>query len=114
MRLNFRYLASLLLLSFTLVGCGPGSTEVQQVAVPTKDILKASLQNPADSGQLGSEVITIEESIQKMKAENAANADALAKDFEELKGSELTGESKSKSQRNARQALVAWLSSSFE
>jgi hypothetical protein len=91
-----RYFALLLLLSAFVVGCGQGSTEVQQVAVPTADILKASLKNPAETGQLGSELITIEESIAKLQTEKSANADALAKDLEELKTADTPAKVKAK------------------
>jgi hypothetical protein len=82
---TLRCFALLLLLSSLVTGCGQGSTEVQPVAVPTSDILKVSLKSPAETGQLGSELITIEECVEKLKAENAANAGALAQDLEELK-----------------------------
>ena len=91
-----RCFALLFLLSVLVAGCGPGSTEVQQVAVPSSDILKASLKGPAETGQLGSEMITIEETIAKMQTEKTANAEALAKDLEALKAANTPAKVKAK------------------
>ncbi len=75
-----------------------GSTDVsqQQLAVPTGDMLKAGLKGPSETGTLGSELITIEEAINKMKAENTANAPALAKDLEDLKAANTPAKVKAK------------------
>ena len=96
MNSGFQCFALLILLSSLLVGCGQSSTPVEQVAVPTADILKSSLRNPAETGQLGSELITIEESIAKMQTENTANAGALAKDLEALKAADTPAKIKAK------------------
>lgn len=69
----------------SLCGCDPGSTEVQPIAVSVKDVLKANLQSPADTGALGSELTVIEENIEKLATEDAAKSAALKKDLEELK-----------------------------
>ncbi len=82
---KFQSLLSIALVCLVFSGCDPGSTEVQPIAVSPKDMLKANLQSPADTGMLGSEMVVIEENIEKLAVEDAAKADALRKDLEELK-----------------------------
>lgn len=89
-------LLSIVMVSAVLCGCDPGSTEVQPIAVSVKDVLKANLQSPADTGALGSELTVIEENIGKLATEDAAKADALKKDLEELKKANNAAKIKSK------------------
>ena len=84
------------LVALTFSGCGPGSTEVQPIAVSPKDMLKANLQSPAETGTLGSEMVVIEENIEKLAAEDAAKADVLRADLEELKKANNPSKVKSK------------------
>ena len=79
----FQSIALVVLISF--VGCGATvpdtavEVEVQEVPV------KAVLEDVANTGELGSVGMEIEESLQKMKADGHPKADELLADYEELK-----------------------------
>lgn len=68
-----------------IVGCGPGQTAVEVPQTGVKDLIKQQLQSPANSGTLGSEMMAIEQDLQKLSAEDPAKATELQKDMEELK-----------------------------
>lgn len=73
------------LLLSCVIGCGPGSTEIQVQQVPTTEILKVYLKNSSETGQLGSEMQNIDEEITKLIAEDPAKGNALKADFEAVK-----------------------------
>lgn len=62
---------------------------------------KIALQDIAKSGQLGSDVMTIEEEFAKLKEEGAANADELLSDLEEMKAMSSPAEIKKKAEEIA-------------
>jgi hypothetical protein len=66
-----------------VVGCGPTDTvvEVEEVVVPAK----AMLEDVAETGELGSASMEIRDALEGMKVEgDAAKADALLKELDEL------------------------------
>ncbi|MCS7237786.1 MAG: hypothetical protein NZ899_05880 [Thermoguttaceae bacterium] len=69
-------------------GCGgstgPGAQKVQPVQVQPTDAMRSALESIAQSGQVGSEGLTIQENIEKLRASDASKADQLAKDYQEL------------------------------
>ena len=68
-----------------VVGCGgPQSVKVTPKNTPAVDAVKGALDEVAKSGQLGSGGLTIQENLEKLKATDAAKADALLKDYGEL------------------------------
>lgn len=84
-------LAVLLLLVVALglaAGCGgstgPAPQKVQPVQVEPTEAIRSALQSIAQSGQVGSEGLTIQENIEKLRSTDAAKADVLAKDYQEL------------------------------
>lgn len=84
---------SLLLLFFAVlaIGCqGSGSTPVAAPAGSTTDLVKKDLQMIVDNGQMGSEMMSIQNNLEKLKATDAAKADELLADLKGLEG--LSGE----------------------
>jgi hypothetical protein len=83
-----RLIAVLLAASVLVVGCsggtGPGPQKVTPPQVQPADAIRSALQSVAQSGQLGSEGLTIQENIEKLRATDSAKAEALAKDYQEL------------------------------
>jgi hypothetical protein len=68
-----------------LAGCGgPGSVPVEQPDTSAVDAVRRELQMVKDSGALGSEMISIQDNLEKMKATDAATAEALLADLQEL------------------------------
>lgn len=68
------------------IGCGPSSTEVpeQDPGLTTSDLIKQDLQMVVDNGQLGSEMMSIKNNLEKLKSDDAAKAEELLTDLEEL------------------------------
>jgi len=69
------------------LGCTSEASKTQPVQPPQispVDAIRSALQSVAQSGQLGSEGLSIQENIQKLRATDAAKADALAADYQEL------------------------------
>lgn len=72
-------------LPLMIVGCS-ATTSDTPVEVKSQDpATKSMLEDIAKSGQIGSDAMTIEESLLKMKNSGDAKADELLKDFAELK-----------------------------
>lgn len=96
--MNKLCLTLLLGVALSFVGCNATvpdtAEEVQVQEVPVKSVL----EDVANSGELGSAAMEIEESLQKMKADGHPKADELLTDFENLKSA--TG-AKVKSQAKA-------------
>jgi len=68
-----------------LIGCSGEKTTPVQQAAPT-DQVKSALQNVADTGTIDSGLVTVRDQLEAMKATDAAKADALLKDLDELEG----------------------------
>lgn len=68
------------------VGCsgGPKSERITPKTVPPAEAAKAALKEIAESGQVGSGADMIRENFEKLKATDAAKAEALLKDCEAL------------------------------
>jgi len=69
-----------------VLGCGESSTEVpvDPPGLTVRDLIKQDLQMIIDNGQLGSEMMSIENNLEKLKAENSGKAEELQKDLDEL------------------------------
>lgn len=66
-----------------IVGCGgTSSIPVKDQAAP--DQVKMALQTVADTGEIDSGIMVVQEQLEVMKATDAAKADELLKDLEEL------------------------------
>jgi len=80
----------LLVFALAVIGCsggtGPGPQKVQPVQVQPADAIRSALESVAQTGQLGSEGLTIQENIEKLRASDPAKAEELAKDYEALQG----------------------------
>ncbi len=63
---------------------------------PTTEILKVYLKNSSETGQLGSEMQSIDEEIAKLTAEDAAKGNALKADFDAVKSAKSEAAVKSK------------------
>lgn len=89
---------SLLSLAVAVIGCGPGSTPVEEEpGLSTKDLIRQDLQNTAETGQLGSEMMSIQNELEKLKQENPELAQELSEDLNELEGMQ-GSQAKSKAQ----------------
>lgn len=71
----------------SLVGCGgPGSTPVPPPSISIADLIRNDLKMIADSGQVGSEVSSIQDNLTKYREENPAVASQLLTELEKLQG----------------------------
>lgn len=91
----------LLAVAMMIVGCSASVQDNPVPVTPTGGNAKIALEGIAQSGQLGSDVMTIEEEFAKLKEEGAANADELLSDLEELKTMSNPAEIKKKAQEIA-------------
>ncbi|MFG0333873.1 MAG: hypothetical protein ACF8TS_10970 [Maioricimonas sp. JB049] len=77
--------SALLAVALMMVGCTSSVPDNPVPVSQTGGNAKIVLQDIAESGQLGSDVMTLEEEFAKLKEEGAANADELLSDLDELK-----------------------------
>ena len=78
------------------VGCSAGVQDNPVEVTPTGANAKIALEGIAESGQLTSDVMTIEDDIAALKESDPAKAEALEKDLEELKAMSKPAEIKKK------------------
>ena len=71
------------------IGCGPGSTPVEQPDVSAENEIRLNLQTTIENGNLGSEMMNIESAIDELAAEQPTKAAELQADLIELQ--ELSG-----------------------
>lgn len=74
------------------IGCNPdaGSTAVEDPGLSRADLIKNDLQVIVDNGEMGSEMMSIQNNLEALKADDAAKAEELLTDLKGLEG--LTGE----------------------
>ncbi len=77
------WLKRLLLVAGMLVALGCGREETQTVAPPQSQI-KPTLESVAQTGTIDSGLITVREELEAMKTTDAAKAETLLKDLDEL------------------------------
>lgn len=80
---NLHHKIGSLLLGLSLLGCGGGVSSTS-VTPPPPPPAKAMLDEVATSGQLGSGASMIRDSLESLKASDAAKAEALLKELDEL------------------------------
>ena len=96
--MKYALLCCLIALTFCL-GCGP-STQSTTVEPPKPvEEIKATLKGYADSGQLDSGIVILEEEIAKLKETDAALASTLEEDLAKLQSA--SGRSAVKKQAEA-------------
>jgi hypothetical protein len=67
-----------------LAGCGSGDSPKAVTPPAATDAMKATLTEVAQTGQLNSGAMSLEGDIERLRATDAAKADALKKDYDEL------------------------------
>jgi hypothetical protein len=67
-----------------VVGCGPQSVPVEQPSQAQQEAVVRNLEMVAESGQLGSEMMEIQQSLEEMKATDSETATELLADLEEM------------------------------
>lgn len=67
-----------------VLGCGPGSTPVPESTTPPSELIRTDLQYIVESGQVGSEMMTIQENITRIGEEDPDKAALLQKDYDQL------------------------------
>ena len=75
---------ALLLASVTAGGCGVSSTPIEQPTSSTVELIKSDLKMVIDNGQLGSEMMSIQNNLEKLREENSAKAEELLADLKAL------------------------------
>lgn len=80
---TLRYCA-LLILAVFICGCG-SDTSVKVTPQPQSNALKATLQDIAASGELGSGADGLPAQLEELKATDPAKGEALLADYEKLK-----------------------------
>lgn len=83
MRFAVRYLFLTMALA-VIIGCAPSSIPVEQPNVAAKQAVETNLQMAAESGQVGSEMMEVQQKLEEMKATDSALATELLADLEEL------------------------------
>lgn len=77
---------SVVCITLLSIGCGPSSTPVEAPETTTIDLIRKDLQPAAETGQLGSEMMSIQGNLDKLADEDPAKAAELREDLEELQG----------------------------
>ncbi len=74
------------LVGFAAVGCGGDGGQVMEASVPPAEAqMKSMLEKAAESGEsMGSGAMILQEGIDSIRERDAAKADALQKEYEEL------------------------------
>ncbi len=78
---------ALVMAAAMLLGCGPGGTPVPENTIPTTELIKNDLKSIATTNQLGSEMVTIDQNIEKLAETDPEKAAELRKDYEKLQQS---------------------------
>ncbi len=74
----------LVLLVVCLAGCGSGETTMSVEEAPAEDQIRSALQSVADTGMVDSGLMVVREKLEEMKETDAAKAEALLKDLDQL------------------------------
>lgn len=77
-------LAALVVLAAVLAGCS-GSEAVPPPTGGPAQLIKTDLQNAASTGQMGSEMVSIDQRMEELKASEPAKAAEVQKIWDELK-----------------------------
>lgn len=75
----------MLILLVTFVGC-TREIAVEPPRVEATEAVRSRLEEVAKTGQVGSEVILIEEALKRLQETDAAKANELLQDLEQLQG----------------------------
>lgn len=70
-----------------LLGCGPGSTPVEVPQMSPAEEIRRDLQTIVETGQTGSEMVLIEQNIDKLQQADPDKAAQLSTEFQKLQGS---------------------------
>ena len=70
----------------SVIGCGQGGTSPSKKDSAPAANAKATLEDVAKTGRLGSGMMAVDGYIDSLRKSDAAKADALAKDLNELRG----------------------------
>ena len=89
-------LLTLLVAVLAAVGCEPASEPVEVKPGGVSELIKMNLQHPSETGQMGSEMMAIEQDLEKLAAEDPAKAAAVKKDFEAMKAAKSPDQVKAK------------------
>lgn len=79
----FTRIACLVLVGLAL-GCQPAGTPVPENTIPPSEMIRNDLQSIINTNQLGSEMVTIEENINKIAETDPEKAEILRKEFDAL------------------------------
>ena len=87
MKIKIAFCPTVLVLcvGFVFNGCNSKGIPVEVIDSGAKVTLKQNLANAAESGALGSEMILIEQSLERLSSEDAAKAAELNKIYDELR-----------------------------
>jgi uncharacterized protein YycO len=95
--MSFLRFASLLLAVAVVCGCeGPRGKAVKVTPPSHVENAKSALKDMVSSGQTGSQIMMVTESVQEIKKTDAAKGDALLKDLDELNKAKTPDEVKAK------------------
>lgn len=100
MRLGKVVVAVLLAFGCTVIGCGPKSV-TKAVTPPGQEQIKPILEGIAEKGELDSGLMAVRDQLEAMKNTDAAKADALLKDLDELQKLRDPAQIKSKAKQMA-------------
>jgi hypothetical protein len=92
----FRWMPLLVVILF--ISCGRSTTSERVDVPPAEQQAKAMLQTYAETGQLDSSVVTLQEQLEAIKATDEAKGNALLSDFEQLKSASSPAKVKEKAQ----------------
>ena len=87
MKINFAFCPVVLVLcvGFAFSGCDSRGIPVEVIDSGAKATIKQNLASAAESGSMGSEMILIEQGLDRLSSEDAAIATEVKKIYDELK-----------------------------
>lgn len=80
----FHRLAAVMLAGAMFLGCGRSGQSVKTPTTSPAEMAKAALKEVADTGVMGSGMLTVRENLEKIQSSDPAKGAALMKDFQAL------------------------------
>jgi len=95
----FTRLIAVLATAVALVGCGPSTTKIPVKPPAPQEQIKGVLQGLAKTGEKTSGLMVVREQLEEMKKTDAAKADALLKDLNDLEAAKDAAAVKAQAQK---------------
>lgn len=84
--MRFVPFATVVLMASLVLGCGPRETKKAVQQAPPQDQVRSTLQQVAETGVVDSGLMVVREQLEAMKSTDAAKAEGLLQDLDQLEG----------------------------